>query len=195
MHWQFQPEAEKGFENRFAPAPGRLLIAHPFLQDPNFMRTVILLTDHSPEGTVGYVLNRPLDITVSQAVDSLDHFHEALYYGGPLHLDTLHYIHTFKHLKGGIPILPDVYWNGNFDILSLITEHATSQEIRFFCGYSGWAPGQLQHEIIQQAWIISEANNTLIFDTPPEHLWKSALIALGNPFAQFANYPISPLLN
>src|SRR5947209_4507931 len=98
--------------------PGSLLIADPFLKDPNFMRSVIIICDHQQEGSFGFVANRPFSYTVGELVEQLRHCDFPIHYGGPVQPDTVHYIHMRPDLlDGGIKISNGIYWGGDLDAL------------------------------------------------------------------------------
>src|SRR5919107_2126984 len=124
------------------PAAGVLLIADPFLKDPNFMRTVVLLTEHQAEGTVGFVLNRQYENTLDELIPEIEGFPVPVYYGGPVQMNTIHFLHTRPEVvPGGVEIMPGVFWGGNFDtVMELLKLGAIAPtDIRFFIGYSGWS--------------------------------------------------------
>lgn len=97
------------------PSTGTLLIAEPFLKDPNFMRTVILLCEHQDEGSFGFVLNRELGSTLEDLLPDLTRLHIPVYYGGPVQPDTLHFLHAYPEgISGGLEVSEGVYW-GDFN--------------------------------------------------------------------------------
>src|SRR5664279_3457863 len=128
------------------PEKGKLLVSEPFLNDPNFKRTIILLTEHSEEGSVGFILNKPTDLKFNDTVDDFPDFDAPIYFGGPVQLNALQFIHKAgKVIEGSIEISDGLYWGGNFDSLrDLVEAHAVDpDDFRFFIGYSGWEDGQL----------------------------------------------------
>ena len=180
------------------PERGDLLISEPYLPDPNFERTVILLCEHDDNGTFGFVLNKPSEAVFSDAVEDADHFDAPLYVGGPVQQNSLHFIHTREDQLAAREILPGLYWGGDFDhLLSLIETNEIDQEdYRFFVGYSGWEPGQLEDELKVKSWIIhKQPTPEMIFNTEPDVLWKEALKTKGGKFRVIANYPQDPRLN
>lgn len=180
------------------PAPGILLIAEPFLKDPNFMRTVILLCEHREEGSFGFVLNRKYEYQLNDLMHNLEHLPLPVFYGGPVQRDTLHFIHQYPDLiPGGQEIFPKTYWGGDFDaaIQKLESGDIDPVRIRFFIGYSGWSQGQLEEELQGQSWLTVKANRNIVFQHDEGETWKDALRLLGGEYAQLINYPTDPQLN
>ena len=117
------------------PATGKILISEPFLNDPNFKRTIILLTEHSEEGSVGFVLNKPTDYRIHEVIEEFPEFDAIVYYGGPVQLNSLQFIYKGEDIiDGSLQIMPGLYWGGSFDILkTLIEAKAVSPaDFRFF---------------------------------------------------------------
>ncbi|MBN8578404.1 MAG: YqgE/AlgH family protein [Cytophagales bacterium] len=186
------------YKNKIEPAKGRLLISEPYLPDPNFERTTVLLTEHNDAGSVGFILNKPSDSLVGEIMEDLKLFHSRIFIGGPVEQDTLHYIHQLPDLEDAIKLQEGLYWGGNFEqLLSLIeTQQVRATDIKFFLGYSGWSPGQLADELKVDSWIVSNLLTAkLVFETEPDQMWKLAMRGLGGRFSVYANYPADPRLN
>lgn len=180
------------------PGAGVLLIADPFLKDPNFKRSVVFLCDHQDEGSFGFVLNRPYEYTLDQLMAGAAGMPLQVFYGGPVQMDTIHFLHQFpKQIPGGFEVTDGVYWGGDFETaVGLLKEgEIDASGIRFFIGYSGWAEGQLQEELKEHAWIISKGRRRLIFHADLNAIWKEALLDLGGEYEQLVNYPTDPQLN
>ncbi|MFT5915416.1 MAG: putative transcriptional regulator, partial [Bacteroidia bacterium] len=128
---------------------GNLLLAEPMLADSNFQRTVILVCEHiKEEGSFGLVINKLADVAIQELEDLLP-TENNLYVGGPVQQNTLHFIHKFKDLEGAAHLGNGVYWGGDFEEIKhkgLIGE-LSSENIRFFLGYSGWGENQLHEEV------------------------------------------------
>ncbi len=185
------------YRNKIQPEKGRLLISEPFLNDPNFERTVVLLCEHNQDGSFGFILNKPSIVKVSDIISDLA-VEGMAYVGGPVQQDTLHYLHRLSHLPEANRIANSVYWGGDFDELQSGIELGTIVEadVRFFLGYSGWGAGQLEEELDQDSWIVCDfVDDELFFDTAPDQMWKKALNNMGGRFTVYANYPIDPNLN
>ena len=177
---------------------GSLLLAEPFLADPNFKRTVVLVCEHNEDGSIGFVLSKRSPLLLDQAMDDIEHFKAPLYLGGPVQTDTLHYIHRLgNRLEGCVELAPGLYWGGNFEALKIMmnTNQVDPDDIRFFLGYSGWAPDQLESEMKEDAWIEHQVKAEHIFDTPPDDLWKAILREKGGDYAMMVNFPEDPALN
>lgn len=186
------------YGNKLLPEKGRLLISEPFLPDPNFERTVVLLCEHNEEGSFGFVLNKPSILKVQEIMEDAPAFENTVYVGGPVQQDTLHFIHRQDSLTNAVQIADNVYWGGDFENLVLLcdTKQLSSSDIRFFLGYSGWGPGQLDAELEQDSWIVCNyVTDELLFDTDPQLMWRKALEGMGGRFSVYSNYPVDPRLN
>jgi putative transcriptional regulator len=186
------------YRNKIQPEKGRLLISEPFLPDPNFERTVVLLCEHNEEGSFGFVLNKPSILKVGEVMEDITDLDNLVYVGGPVQQDTLHFIHRNTQLENAVEIVEQIYWGGAFDNLMLLcqTRQITGKDIRFFLGYSGWGPGQLDEELEQDSWIVCDyVTDQLLFDTEPEIMWRKALENMGGRFSMYSNYPVDPRLN
>jgi putative transcriptional regulator len=180
------------------PGPGILLIADPFLKDPNFMRTVVFLCEHQDEGSFGFVLNRNYDYTLDELVNGLDDLKLPVFYGGPVQMDTIHFLHQYpEKIPGGYEISEGVFWGGDFDVaIQMIRKGEVNlQRIRFYIGYSGWGTGQLNDELKEKSWLTVKANRKIIFHKETEEIWKESLKLLGGDYEMMINFPIDPQLN
>lgn len=183
---------------KIKPDVGTLLLSEPFMQENRFKRSVILLTAHSKEGSVGYILNQKLDVKLGEVIPQCPDSELPLYLGGPVQRDNLFFVHSLGELiDDSIEIKKGIFWGGNFDTLvGLIQRNEIKPEnIRLFIGYSGWSPGQLDHELKEKSWIISKAKKHFIFSKEENTLWKNVLKEMGGDYAQMANYPEDPSLN
>ncbi len=182
------------------PTAGKILISDPFLQDPNFARTLVFLTEHNDRGTFGFVLNNAVDISLKEVFEDESLPNTSIFQGGPVELNTLHFLHS---LGGVIPnskeVMSGVWWGGDFDkaldLLRKSPEMVTS--FIFFIGYSGWGVSQLEDELSEEAWVVSEIGSATIFNTKidAQQLWKKAMKNLGGKYSGLANSPIDPQLN
>ena len=182
--------------------PGTLLISKPFLGDPNFERSVILLCRDEPaDGSFGLVLNRLSNLVLDDVLDLPPHAGVAgtlpLYLGGPVEPNTLHYLHRRANLPGAIDLGQDVYWGGDFEILlGLLGSGAVPPEdVRLFAGYSGWSKGQLAGEMQGESWIRHPASAGKVFTLASDAFWREILREKGGRFKVLANYPVDPSLN
>jgi putative transcriptional regulator len=186
------------YRNKTKPEKGRLLVSEPFLPDPNFERTVVLLCEHNEEGSFGFVLNKPSILKVNEIMEDLAELDNLVYVGGPVQQDTLHFIHRNAVLENAVEIVDKIYWGGAFENLMLLheTRQIKATDVRFFVGYSGWGPGQLESELEQDSWIVCDyVTGQLLFDTGPDIMWRKALENMGGRFSMYSNYPVDPRLN
>jgi putative transcriptional regulator len=184
--------------NKLEPQKGRLLLAEPFMEDPNFKRSVVLLTGYSQDGVFGFMLNKTLDLKVNDVLKDFPEFNAPIHLGGPVQSDSLFYIHTQgEFIEESIKISEDLYWSGNFNQLKKMIENHEifPHEIMFFIGYSGWDFEQLADEMIEESWIISDMPSNNIKDLTNPDLWKSTLQKMGSKFSTLSNFPEDPSLN
>ena len=184
-------------DTHIPPAAGRLLIAEPFLADPTFTRTVIVLCEHGPEGTVGFALNRPTEHTLGDLLPEMYTPLLTVFQGGPVQLDTLHMLHRTPEALGGTEIFPGIFWGGSYEALQDAVTTNTYQpiDLRLFVGYSGWSAGQLEKELSEGSWLVADVSPNLIFETDPDDLWKRAVQSLGAKYRPLLNMPVDPQLN
>jgi putative transcriptional regulator len=180
------------------PGSGVLLIAEPFLKDENFMRTVLLLCRHSEEGSFGFVLNKPYESSLEELFNDMEGIDMPVYVGGPVQMDTVHYIHQYPDLiPDSQQITDEIFWGGDFATVKQLLQEGLldSTKIRFFIGYSGWEPGQLENEMEEKSWLTTTSNRKLVFETCEEEMWKASLKQLGGKYEMMINFPIDPQLN
>ncbi len=180
------------------PKTGSILISEPFMLDPNFKRTVILLCDHQDDGSFGLILNRPMTNTLNEIIPDLGEAPFPLYYGGPVATDTLHYIHTGEvELEEIMPIKTGLVYGGDFEIVKelLVQKRLKQESIRFFIGYTGWSGGQLKEEISENSWIVGETDPDKVFSSNENTMWTKSLESLGGSYGLMAKFPENPNLN
>lgn len=183
---------------KLEPAKGRLLLARPFLQDPNFWRAVVLLASHSEEGTLGFVLNRKLDYKLNELLEDFPEFDAPVYLGGPVGTDSLHYFHTIPDLAGPEDeLLPGIYQGTDFEELreKILHGNVSQNDVRFFVGYSGWSSDQLEGEIKQKSWYVANPPKGFGLDFAPDNLWQKVLQGMGGKYKAISHYPVDPILN
>jgi len=182
-----------------APRAGRLLISEPFMLDPNFKRSVLILTECSEEGAMGFVLNHESEYKLGDILPDIQYSELPVFIGGPVGNDTLHFIHCVpEKIGGGIELADGVYWGGDFDAVQdlISTYQLTDKEIKFFVGYSGWTSGQLDAEIQDDAWIVADKYSPeILFSHDEQNLWKDVVKSLGQRYAHIANFPENPMMN
>lgn len=175
-----------------------LLIADPFLKDINFMRTVVYMCRHSEDGSFGFVLNKLFDQTLDELIMGLDGFPVPVYNGGPVQPDTIHFLHQYPDLiPDSYKISDDIHWGGDFETVKiLIRENKLDlSKIKFFIGYSGWEQTQLENELKESSWLTATATRKIVFEIPPENVWKESIEHLGGKYKMMVHFPIDPQLN
>lgn len=178
---------------------GQLLLAEPsIIGDIPFNRSVILLADYNSEGSVGFILNKPLEYSVNDLLPEINASF-VIYNGGPVEQDNLYFIHSIPDLiPNSIEISNGIFWGGDFDsIKTLINEGKINKEqIRFFLGYTGWSANQLESELMANNWIVTENiyKNTIL-EKASNDFWKEKILELGGDYVIWSNAPENPNLN
>jgi putative transcriptional regulator len=168
---------------------GRILVSVPFYNDRFFNRSVVLMTDYDDEACAGLVLNklserRYCDIFKSTKID------EPVYIGGPVMTNQLFGIHTLSGSKKSNELLPGVYAGYDAVLLALLEYHAIENlRVKFFMGYAGWIPGQLEQELENKMWVVGTAHPDLVFNTQAELIWKRAVTELGKEYQHWLEIP------
>lgn len=173
---------------------GHILLSEPFMADPNFKRSAVLICDHGDDGTVGFVMNKPLDMSIDALIADFPTFDSEVFFGGPVQTDTIHYVHCKGDiLEESMEIVDGVYWGGNFSQLkTLIQEELISpKDIRFFVGYSGWGAGQLDDEMRLGSWVTAEMDANYLFKSMPNELWQQVMENKGSIYTVIAQMPES----
>ncbi len=178
---------------------GNLLIAEPtIIGDLSFNRSVILLADYNTEGSVGFIINKPLKYTIHDLIPDIAARFK-IYNGGPVEQDNLYFIHNIPELiPNSIEISNGIYWGGDFESTKeLINKGAISNDnIRFFLGYTGWDENQLENEMESNSWIItSNSYENKIIGKSATHFWKEQILELGGEYLIWSNAPENPYLN
>ncbi|MFO7755331.1 MAG: YqgE/AlgH family protein [Bacteroidales bacterium] len=180
------------------PEKGKLLISEPFLPDTFFNRSLIYLTEHNDKGSVGFIINKSININVTDALEGFPGYNEKLTMGGPVAPDTLHYLHTMGDMvPGSMWVSDNIYWGGDIEnIKELIgSGKAGAGDIRFFLGYSGWGEGQLEKELIENSWVIADVAPEIVMKYRKEDSWKMVLRSLKKRYRLWAEFPDSPEMN
>jgi putative transcriptional regulator len=178
---------------------GKLLVAEPsIIGDTSFNRAVILLSEHTEEGTIGFVLNKPTELNLNDLIPEIDR-EIPVYSGGPVEQDSLFYIHQMPELiPGSIEIAHGLFWGGRFDVLQSLLENdlIRENEIKFFLGYSGWEAGQLETEIVNDTWILQRNGDKKdLINLDSDGCWKEKIEQLGGNYLLWANAPENPAYN
>jgi putative transcriptional regulator len=176
---------------------GMILVAEPFMLDENFSRSVVLICEHTEEGTTGFVINRPIESRIHQLIEGFPKFNAEVYLGGPVSRDSLHFLHNVGNLiDDSVEVCPGVWWGGDFEKLRFLIESEVIHDynIKFFIGYSGWSEGQLAEELTEPSWLIDEMDANYLFKIKPYVLWQTVLHNKGNIYSVIAQMP-DPSLN
>lgn len=181
------------------PKKGHLLIAEPsILGDSSFNRSVVLLADYNDEGSVGFILNKPLDYTLNDLIPEIEKDFK-IYNGGPVEQDNLYFIHTIPNLiPDSVEISNGIYWAGDFNtVISLIEDNKIHKDdIRFFLGYSGWDANQLDIELKSNSWVLAEnIYKKEVIQKSDEAFWKKKMLELGDDYSIWSNAPQNPSYN
>ena len=186
--------------NNITPSQGRILIASPLLNDYHFSRTVILMVNHEESGDMGVVLNKDFryHVSLNDLVKDLEDIPSIpVYKGGPVGRDTMFFIHDIEEINDSLPLGNGLFMNGDFNQMLDFIKSGRQYEnrVRFFLGYAGWGEGQLQSEMNENTWIVSELSKDRLFKENYRTLWQNTLNDMGEPYCTWANYPTIPSMN
>ena len=180
------------------PSKGKLLVSEPsILNDKSFNRSVIYLSEHNEDGTIGFIINKPTEFILNDLIKDINCDFK-IYNGGPVEQENLYFIHKLPNLiPNSIQIDKGIYWGGDFEILTnLLNSNAINQtDIRFFLGYSGWSVTQLKDELEESTWIVVENNYSNILNIQSDDIWKNQLLDFGGEYQIWANAPKNLNLN
>ena len=181
------------------PTKGVLLVAEPsIIGDVSFNRSVVLLAEYNESGSVGFILNKPLEYTLKDFIPEVTSQLQ-VYNGGPVEQDNLYFIHRIPELiPDSVEISNGIYWGGDFNaILDLLREDQLHKDqIRFFLGYSGWASDQLEQELEVNSWVVipNDYKNDIIGKSN-DNFWKEKMIEFGGDYLLWSNAPENPNYN
>lgn len=184
-------------KHRIKPRQGTILISEPSLRDFFFRQSVVLLAEHNDEGSFGLIINKPIDVQLKEVLKGFPSYKLPVYLGGPVKTDSLFYLHTNPDVDNSLLIMDGLYWGGELDIIKkkMKSKEILSDDIRFFLGYSGWSPNQLDREIEEKSWVISQTTIDEVINEHPETLWSNYLKSMGQDYAIWANFPADPTYN
>jgi len=183
--------------SKLTPQKGRIIVSEPFLPGNYFSRSAVLLVDYSPGGAVGFILNKPYEPQIIELVSLFPDYIPEIFVGGPVSNDNLFYIHTLGSLvRGSIKVKGDLYWGGDFEELksAIATGRARPDQVKFFVGYSGWSPGQLDDEIKENSWLVTEADIKQIMKSN-QNFWLESVKNAGGHYKTWRNFPEDPNSN
>lgn len=184
--------------NNLKPTKGKILISEPFLVDYYFKRSVVLLAEHNEEGSFGLIVNKPVDIILSDIIQDFPIFDTPVFLGGPVKTDSLYFIHTLgEEIENSLEITNGLFWGGEIEhVKELITiGKIQPNDIKFFVGYSGWVPKQLDGELARNSWLVSNTSAKQVMRSNPENLWKDTVKDMGSEYAYWTNFPTDPAHN
>jgi putative transcriptional regulator len=191
-----EPDDIEPIEDEPRSLRGQLLIASPALVDPNFARSVVLITEHNADGAMGVVLNRPSEVEVEDVAPELAEVAdgEPVFIGGPVQPQALVVLADFRDVSAAAwTVVADV------GFVAAETEYGELPDLvrrgRVYAGYSGWGSGQLEGELAEEAWIVEPPQPAELFAAEPERLWENVLARKGGQFALLARMPLDPSLN
>ncbi|QDO95314.1 YqgE/AlgH family protein [Formosa sediminum] len=181
------------------PKKGSLLIAEPsIIGDVSFNRSIVLLADYSSEGSIGFILNKPLEFTIKDLIPNMD-ANFKVYNGGPVEQDNLYFIHKVPELiPDSIEISLGVFWGGDFNVVAdlIANNQIKEKDIRFFLGYSGWGSNQLDQELSVNSWVVTEnVYQNSIIEKDYESFWKEKMLEFGGEYSIWSNAPENPSYN
>ncbi|CAN5456710.1 YqgE/AlgH family protein [soil metagenome] len=174
---------------------GSILLAKPFWAEETYKRSVIMVISHNDEGSSGIILNKMSNLSVNDALPELDH-HAPLYYGGPINKKTISYIHSNPNVPDAFYLGNDLFWGGNYDLLlELISAgNFNLTDCRFFAGFVQWNPAELEREVKDHKWWVSELSKQDLFHQTAEDLWGDKLVDDEHLYGLLDPYP-DPSLN
>ena len=171
---------------------GSVLLAEPFSLDSNFKRTALLLTEHHESGSVGFIMNRAMDVQIEDLINDFPDFQANVFFGGPVATDSLHFLHNVGDLlEGSVKVRKGIYWGGDFEKLKFLIESKliSPKNIRFYIGYSGWTSGQLNEELRSGSWVVADMHANYLFKSDPDRLWEQIMTNQGNVYSVLAKMP------
>lgn len=180
---------------------GSFLIANPVLPDPNFSRTVVLLCNHNDEGSFGLVVNRKSELKAAELFADTDFFPDydrEVFIGGPVSQSQVFYLCRSRNPIPGLETICDgvqlgMSWETLADAYRTLDD--PNEDIRFYLGYSGWGAGQLDGEMEQRSWLISDASAPFVFETVEDHIWAKTVKSLGKEYEYLLTAPVDPRRN
>lgn len=176
---------------------GRLLLAEPFMGDPNFKRAVILLCEHNEQGSFGFIINRFTDLKLKELVEDFPEFDAPVLLGGPVQPNTLQFLHKEADIDNSVEVAKGIYWGGSFDSLkeNIRLNKIGDGDVLFVAGYCGWTEGQLEEEMKTESWIVADSKPEFVFSEDYEDLWTDILKTMGSKYKLISTFPIDPSLN
>jgi len=184
-------------QRKLSPKKGRIIISEPLLGGNFFSRSAVLLVEHSANGAIGFILNKPFETKINELFILPTGYAPELFIGGPVGRDSLFYIHTLgDQIKGSIQIKDELFWGGDFEALkrTIAEGDAGPGQVKFFIGYSGWSSGQLENEISANSWLVAEADTKMVMKSD-RNFWTESVKSAGGHYESWLNFPEDPKSN
>lgn len=193
------PSPGVGDNARVESLRGQLLIASPKIVDPNFRRVVVYMAEHTEEGAMGLVLNRPAETTVAEAVPDLEWLmgerDTTVWVGGPVSPTSVIVLAEFDEPERAALVVDGALGFVPTDVDDRDAFAAGVRRARIYAGHSGWGPGQLEAELEADSWIVEPAQPADVFTAEPDALWSRVLRRKGSEYVLLATMPMDPSLN
>jgi putative transcriptional regulator len=175
---------------------GKLLISAPILSDI-FKRSVILITEHNENGSIGFIINKPTEYFFHEVIKDFPVFQSKVLIGGPVDPQSVNFIHKENDISDSYEIKKGIYWNGNYEELKILagSDSLNPEDFRFFLGYSGWSPGQLENELKLNSWYVADVNEEIIFANDEKKMWREILKNMGGEYKIISTFPDDPSVN
>lgn len=180
------------------PESGKLLLSEPFLKDAYFSRSVILLAEHNEEGSYGLIINKPTHLSISELIEDFPAFDAPIYLGGPVNPNSVFYLHSLgNEIENCIKVSDNLFFGGDIEQIKelILINRIKPSDIKFYSGYSGWVPKQLDRELKEKSWVVVDYQNINFLENTPQVLWNNILKKMGKEYAYWAISPIDPQLN
>ncbi len=184
--------------NNIKPKIGSLLLSEPFQAEEIFNRSVIILCEYNEEGSFGVVLNKPSPYKVNDIMKEMPEVDFPIYIGGPVDVERIFFIHDQGDIiPNSIKINEKYYWGGDLDVIKnmIANKQLSAENIRFFIGYSGWDPDQLEDELTYNSWVVLNKEIDNILSLSAESLWENCVNKLGKDYTFWTKMPEDPILN
>jgi putative transcriptional regulator len=185
-------------ENWLNPKKGRVLISEPFASDMIFKKSVVYIVEHSENNTMGFILNKRVNIETNPFFRVIGVLPFELSFGGPVGVNRILFLHTLglNVIPGSKEIADGIFLGGNYKVVreKLDSGEISDRDVRFFIGCAGWSPKQLENEINSKFWVVGNLDKSIIMDFHSD-IWGEAVKSLGGKYALWKNLPEDPSLN
>ncbi len=184
--------------NELEPGKGKLILSEPFLDDFYFGRSVVLLIEHDQDGSFGLIMNKPVPEKFNDIIKGFPDFDARVYLGGPVQPDHVFILHTIgNEIDGSLEVLDGLFWGGDLESIREKIRMGTVRpgQIRFYMGYAGWEPNQLDMELERNSWVVTNATSRKILATNHASMWSRFVSQLGSPYDLWKQFPVNPEMN